>query len=131
LLGLAVVALLPTSAAADSLRFRFVPADAQGAMVQVPIGPEGALGELRTGFGGTPKPYTGTAQPNRLVTFRHPYTSRNVSIPLKLPDNTPRVEHIGSRVRLNYGTYYVEVRFLPDGAADVVYNSGYLRTLEP
>jgi hypothetical protein len=129
------VALLATGAAgavrADSVRFRFMPGDPSGAMTQVPAGPDGALGDLRTGFRGTPKPFAASYQANRLVTFRHPYTSRNVIVPLKLPDSTPRVEHIGDRIRLNYGTYYVEARFLTDGGVDVVYNSGLLRSLPP
>ena len=100
-----------------------------GTVTQIATGPDGALGELRTGLGNTPKPYTSNYQPNRLVTFRHPYTSRNVTVPMKLPDSTPRIEHISDRVRFNYGSYSVEARFLPDGAVDVVYNSGFLRSL--
>ncbi len=97
----------------------------------MPAGPDGALGELRTGFRGTAKPYAANFQPNRMVTFRHPYTSRNVVVPMKLPDSTPRVEHISDRIRLNYGSYYVEARFLPEGGVDVIYNSGLLRSLPP
>jgi hypothetical protein len=122
---------MPATARADWVRFRFVPANAEGSMAQVAAGPDGALGELRSGLGGTPKPYAGNFLPNRLVTFRHPYTSRNVNVPMKLPENTPRTERIGDRIRFNYGSYYVEARFLPDGGVDVVYNSGFLRTLPP
>jgi hypothetical protein len=114
---------------ADSVRFRFVPPPADGPMAQMAIGPDGSLGELRTGLRGTPKPFAGNFQPNRLVTFRHPYTSRDAIVPMKLPENTPRTERIGDRIRFNYGSYYVEARFLPDGAVDVIYNSGLLRTL--
>jgi hypothetical protein len=130
-LALFVTALLavPMDARADSVRFRFAPTGPGGTLVQVPAGPNGAPGDLRTGLGTTPKPYAGNYQPNRLVTFRHPYTSRNVTVPMKLPDNTPRAEHIRDRIRLMYSTYYIDVRFLPDGAVDVVYNSGLLRTL--
>jgi hypothetical protein len=31
-----------------------------------------------------------------------------------------------NRVVYNYGSYTVEVQFLPDGSANVVYNSGLL-----
>jgi hypothetical protein len=130
-MALLATSLLSAIARADSVRFRFVPATADGALVQVPAGPGGAIGELRTGVGTTAKPYTENFQPNRLVTFRHPYTSRNVQVPLKLPDGTPRVEHISDRIRLNYGSYYVEARFLPEGGVDAVYNSGFLRSLMP
>jgi hypothetical protein len=130
-LGVAfVVALVaPAGARGDSLRFRFMPASGDGQLAQVPVGPDGSLGELRTGLRATPRPFTGNYKPNRLVTFRHPYTSRNVIVPMKLPEDTPRVEHISDRIRFNYGTYFVEARFLPDGGVDVLYNSGYLRTL--
>jgi hypothetical protein len=126
---LATALLTPVDVRADSVRFRFVPTGPDGALVQVPAGPDGALGELRTGLSATPKPYAGNYAANRMVTFRHPYTSRNVTVPMKLPDNTPKIEHIRDRIRFGYTTYYIDVRFLPDGAVDVVYNSGLLRTL--
>ena len=121
---------LPSIALAEMVRFRYAPAG-DNSMKQIPIGPNGAMGELRPVVGGTPGPYNGTFPPNRMVTFRHPYTSKNVTIPMKLPDSTPQLEHIGDRIRFNYGNYYVETRFLPDGGADVVYNSGFLRKLPP
>ncbi len=46
------------------------------------------------GLGTTPRPFARNYPPNRLVTFRHPYASRNVTVPMMLPDNTPRIEHI-------------------------------------
>jgi hypothetical protein len=125
----AAALLAPATARADSLRFRYVPANTEGALTQVPAGPDGALGELRSGLRATPKPYAGNYQANQMITFRQPYTSRNVIVPMKLPDSTPRIEHISDRIRFNYGTYYVEARFLPEGGVDVVYNSGYLRGL--
>jgi hypothetical protein len=122
---------LPSIATAELVRFRYVPADGANGMKQIPIGPDGSMGELRAVVGGTPRPYHGTFPPNRMVTFRHPYTSKNVTLPMKLPDSTPQVEHIGDRIRFNYGNYFVETRFLPEGGADVVYNSGFLRKLPP
>ena len=41
-----VFALAPAFAAGEQVRYRFAAADAGGAMTQVPIGPEGSLGEL-------------------------------------------------------------------------------------
>ena len=42
-----LVAAAPSFAAAEFVRFHFVPADACGATSQVPIGPEGSMGELK------------------------------------------------------------------------------------
>ena len=46
------------------------------------------------------------------------------------PDSTPRVQHRWDRIIFNYGSYTIEVVFLPDGTVDVVYNSGFLRPIE-
>jgi hypothetical protein len=120
---------VPSGAVAEQVRFRFVPADASGKMQQVPAGPDGTLGELRRSLGARPLPYTQGVQPNVIGTFRHPYTGRNVTVPLRLPASTPRMEHRFDRITYNYGDYTVEARFLPDGSVDVVYNSGLLRPL--
>jgi hypothetical protein len=128
-IAITVLVLQPALIRADSVRFRFVPGSLDGGLSQVAAGPDGALGELRSGFRATAKPYVGNFTPNRMVTFLHPYTARNVNVPMKLPDGMPRIEHIAERIRFNYGTYFVEARFLPDGGVDVVYNSGYLRAL--
>jgi hypothetical protein len=49
---------------------------------------------------------------------------------LALPDGTPVIEHVRQRIVYNYGSYTVEVRFLPEGAVDVIYNSGLLRRID-
>ena len=118
-----------TLATAEQVRFRFVPADANGAMKQVPIGPEKALGELKRGLGARTFPYPYAVQPNQMVTFRHPFNGRHVTIPLRLPADPPQMVHTRDRIIYNYGDYTVEARFLADGAVDVVYNSGLLRPL--
>ncbi len=64
-----------------------------------------------------------------MVTFRHPYTGRNVTLPLTLPEGTPRLEHLADRIVYNYGEYTVEARFFRDGSVETVYNSGFLRPL--
>jgi hypothetical protein len=115
---------------AEMVRFRYVPVDACGAMQQVAAGPEGAAGELFRGFGTRPLPYHRTFRPNQMVTFRHPYGGRLVTVPLTLPQGTPRLEHRADRSVFNYGSYTVEVRYFPDGTVDVVYNSGLLRPLQ-
>ncbi len=119
----------PGSVQAEQARFRFVPVDACGHMAQVPIGPNGALGEQLNGLGLRPQPFNQVFRPNQMVTFRHPYTGRNVTVPLTLPAGTPRIEIRADRVIYDYGAYVVEARFLPDGSVDTVYNSGFLRYL--
>lgn len=120
---------VPSWAVAEQLRYHFVPVNACGAMTQVPAGPEGTIGELKRGFGLTALPYAYNVRPNQMVTFRHPHTGRNVTVPLRLPEGPPRMEHRSDRIVYNYGDYVVEARFLPDGSVDVVYNSGLLRPL--
>jgi hypothetical protein len=117
------------SVRAEQVRFLFVPADASGSMQQVPAGPDGALGEQIVGLGLAPRPYAKMLQPTHMVTFRHPYTGGNVTVPLKLPASTPRMEHRSDRIIYNYGSYTVEARFLRDGAVETRYNSGFLRPL--
>ncbi len=119
----------PSDARAEQVRFRYAPADLAGTMNQVPIGPNGAIGEQLRGFGLFPQPYQRAFRPNQMVTFRHAYGGQLVTLPLTLPQATPRLEHNGDRIIYNYGSYVVEVRFIPDGAVDVVYNSGFLRPL--
>jgi hypothetical protein len=127
---LLLLAVMPCSTAvAEQVRFHFVPIDACGKMSQVPIGPEGALGELRRGLGVVPRPYRCVVRPNQMVTFRHPYTGCNVTVPMRLPADPPRMEHRSDRIVYNYGDYVVEARFFRDGSVDVVYNSGLLRPL--
>ncbi len=128
----AVILLLgaaPSWAAAEQVRFHFVPADACGTMKQVPAGPEGTLGELKRGLGALSLPYPYAVRPNQMVTYRHPFTGRNVTVPIRMPDGPPRLEQRSDRIVYNYGDYVVEARFLPDGSVDVVYNSGLLRPL--
>jgi hypothetical protein len=118
----------PSWAVAEQVRYRFAP-DASGKMNQVPIGPEGTMGELRRVIGGRALPYPYVVRPTQMVTFRHSFTGNNVTVPLRLPTSTPRMEHRTDRIIYNYNDYVVEARFQPDGSVDVVYNSGLLRPL--
>jgi len=129
LLVYVLVAVQPAPVVAELVRFRYVPVDACATMTQVPAGPNGALGEQLNGFGLRPQPFNRTFRPNQMVTFRHPYNGRNVTLPLTLPQGTPRLEHVGDRIIYNYGSYVVEARFFPDGSVNIVYNSGFLRPL--
>ncbi|MBI1829850.1 MAG: hypothetical protein HYR84_00200 [Planctomycetes bacterium] len=119
----------PSWAAAEQVRYHFVPADACGKMAQVPAGPEGTLGELKRGLGARALPYPYGVRPNQMVTFRHPFSGRNVTVPIRMPDAVARMEHRADRIIYNFAEYTVEARFLPDGSVDIIYNSGFLRPL--
>lgn len=124
-----VSAFLASDVRAEMARFRYIPVDACGKTAQVPIGPGGALGELSTGFGLRPEPFPRLLRPTHMVTFRHAYLGSNVTLPLALPEGTPRIEHRGDAIVYNYGSYTVRVQFYQDGSMDVMYNSGFLRRL--
>jgi hypothetical protein len=114
-------------AAAEQLRFHYVPVDAAGNTTLQPNGCGGA-GE-RLNVLGTSRPDNGQPRPTHLVTFRHPWTARNVTVPMTFPEGTPRLEYRAARVIFNYGSYTVEAQFFRDGSVDVVYDSGLLRRL--
>jgi hypothetical protein len=124
-----VLTVLPAAARAEQVRYHYVPLNACNTMTQVPTGPEGTLGELKRGFGAIPLPYPYGVRPNQMVTFRHAFNGQLVTIPLRLPNGPPRIEQRSDRVVYNYADYIVDVRFLPDGSVDVIYNSGFLSPL--
>jgi hypothetical protein len=125
----ALVASLTGSATADLVRYRYVARDASGNPAIVPIGPGGALGEYQTWIGAAPQPFNTEFRPTHMAAFRHPCSGQCITVPLALPDSTPRVEHRADRIVHNYGSYTVEAIFLNDGSVEVVYNSGFLRPL--
>jgi hypothetical protein len=119
----AVAGLLLAAAPAGAARLRYhlVADPASGGCLKAP-----AAGERRTLTGW--EPYNcPPPRATRLVNFRHPCTGQMVSVPLALPDATPRMEYVRDRVVYNYGDYTVEVRFLKDGSAEVLYDSGLFR----
>jgi hypothetical protein len=124
-----IVAATPAFAGAEQVRYHFVPSDPCGTLTQVPAGPDRTIGELKRAFGAVPLPYPFAVTPNHMVTFRHPFTGRNVTVPLRLPDGPPRMEQRADRIVYTHGDYIVEVRFFAGGSVDVVYNSGFLRPL--
>ena len=114
----AFAALLGTAgtAAAARVRFHYGPEEIGGAPGQ------------RVSWLGAPREFVaGTPGPMVPVTFQHPFTHSPVTVPLALPPSTPTIEHVRNRIVYNYGSYAVDVRFLPDGSVDVIYNSGLLR----
>jgi hypothetical protein len=108
---------------------------ASAARVRYHLEPDGAgSGCLKTAAAGERLTLAGwrpydcpPPRPTQLVSFRHPCTGRTVTVPLALPASTPRMEYARERVIYDYGDYTVEVRFLKDGSADVIYDSGLLR----
>jgi hypothetical protein len=123
LLGLAV------SAGAEVVRYRYGPGNGPGPLTIRPW-PSGAPGEWQPFRGSSRRePYPYERRPTQLVTFPHPCTGAHVVVPLALPEDTPRVEHLPDRVSFTYDAYAVEVRFIPDGTVEVEYNSGPFRRL--
>ena len=88
-------------------------------------GTPSVVGERVSAFGGT-EPVPCQLRPTQIVTFRHYYSGQMVSVPLRLPQDIPLVQHRANRTIFNYGSYSVETVFLPDGSVDVVYNTGFL-----
>jgi hypothetical protein len=130
LIPAAAVLLVSAGAArADQVRYHYAPADLCGSTSLKPADGCGAPGTRVAFFGLVREGYYCQRRPTHLVTFRHPYTARCVTIPLAFPEGTPRIEYRGNRIIYNYGSYTVEAHFQPDGSVDAVYNSGVLRPL--
>ncbi len=109
------------SAGAARLRYHYTP-DPAGSGCLKPA----AAGE-RLSLSGWQPTDCPPPRPTQVVTFRHPCTGQAVNVPLALPASTPRMEYVRDRVVYDYTNYTVEVRFLKDGSADVIYDSGLLR----
>jgi hypothetical protein len=80
-------------------------------------------------FGLNIAPAPAAPRPTHVVTFRHAYTRRMVSVPIAFPIGTPRLAYRTDSVVYDYGTYSITVRFIEDGSVDVVYRSGLFRSL--
>lgn len=124
ILSAIVILAAAGSAAGARLRYHYVPADAAG---RVAFKPGPCAGEHISAFGiacdNCPP------RPNCWKPFRHPCTGQTLVVPLALPAGTPIIYHKTGAVMFNYGSYFVEVRFLPDGSVDVIYSSGLLREI--
>jgi len=124
----AVVVLLTAAGGAQAarVRYHYTILDDRGTTIVQPV-TQGSPGERLT-WRMRWEPYN--CPPPRatcMVTFRHPCTGKTIILPLGLPADTPRMEYRNNRVIYNYGSDTVEVHFLTDGSADVIYNSGLLR----
>jgi hypothetical protein len=122
----AVLALAAGPAQAARVRYHYVPGG-PGGCAQLDTA-HGAPGERLT-WRGRWEPYNSPPEfPTAQVTFRHSYTGQPITLPLHLPtDSTPRMEYRPDRVVYDYGTGSVQVLFLPDGTAYVIYEDGLLR----
>ncbi len=113
--------VLAQPARAARIRFHFAYEPGSNGCLRAP-----AAGERFTLTGW--KPYNcPPPRATQQVSFRHPCTGQTVTIPLALPTSIPRMEYSRDRVTYDYGSDTVEVRFSPDGSADVVYDSGLFR----
>lgn len=122
---LVVLALAACPASAARVRYRYVAPKGSGTgpVEAVPCG----SGERLTVFGGVSGPAGPPPKPTCRVTYRHPSTGQLLTVPLALPDATPRIEHRFGRLIYNYGSDTVELLFQADGSVDVIYNTGLFR----
>lgn len=109
-------------------RFHYAVVTPQGQMEPAPSPTFGAIGEKVTAKGTCV--YQEAPKPTHFATFRHPSTNQCITVPLRLPDGTPTIMHRPGHYIYNYGSYTVDVEFLPDGSVNVVYNSGLFRGIE-
>lgn len=112
-------------AGAAVIRFHYLPTDSGETTTMQPA--DSGVGQRVRWFGAVRQPSSVPLRPTHVVTFRHPYTGRNVSLPVALPEGTPTILHGPDRITFNYGSYAVRALFFPDGSVDIVYDSGFLR----
>jgi hypothetical protein len=117
---------------AADLRYHYVPVDAAGNTQLAPVvqpGGGSSPGERVRFLGFVQEPAATQPKPTHLVTFKHSFTGRNITVPLTLRPDTPRMSYSRESVSYNYGSERVEVQFIKDGSVDVVYSSGLLRRI--
>jgi hypothetical protein len=125
----ALLLLAAGSTQAARVRFHYVPIDPCGTLQLQPGGPSGATAERLAWLGGW-EPYNcPPPRPTCVNTYRHPCTGQTVAVPLAMPEGAPTIEYRARTVVYNFGSYTVEVHFLPNGGVDVIYNSGLFRAL--
>ncbi|HZU39144.1 MAG TPA: hypothetical protein VFA18_24675 [Gemmataceae bacterium] len=128
----AVLALVLTTcgpASAGRVRYHYVPVNNCGTLTLKPCGPNNATGEYLAWFGASRTAATWQPHVNTQLTFRHPYTGQQVTVPVYLPAWVPKIEYRNHWVIYNYGSFATEIHFLPDGSVDVEYTNGFLRGL--
>src|SRR5262245_37309726 len=111
----ALLCISGTTASAAQVRFHYAPSDLCGNPALKPGG-GGSTVERVAWFGAYWAAYNCQPRATHVVTFFHPFTQQNVSVPLSFPEGTPRIEYRGNRIIYNYGSYTVEAHFFPDGS---------------
>ncbi|CAN5430688.1 hypothetical protein BH10PLA2_BH10PLA2_32410 [soil metagenome] len=131
-IALAVSLASGASVQAADLRYHYVPVDQAGNTQLTPVvqpGGGGSPGERIRFLGFVNEPVTSQPKPTHLVTFRHSFSGRNITVPLTLRPGTPRMSYNRDSILYNYGSESIEVEFNKDGSVDVIYSSGLLRRI--
>lgn len=130
LLGLSAMA---ATTSAEVVRFHYTPAQVCGYVsTSLKVGADGSTGQWSS-FLLSPRKDAYYCQPKatHMVTFRHPTTNQNVTVPIAFPLGTPQVVIQSTAIVYTFTQYTIRVEFLTDGSVDVVYNSGIFRPLQP
>jgi hypothetical protein len=121
---LAFWCIAATAGRADVVRYHYTPTGPGGQLVLQPTA-EGAPGEWRPwAFATRRSGYNREPKANRVVTYVHPSTGRQVNVPIAFPEGTPTVMSETGAITYAYTLYTIRVEFLVNGSVDVVYNSG-------
>ena len=122
-----------TPARAEVVRFSYKPGHSCGtAHTALKVGADGATGAWRASLlSPVTQSYYCQLTATHMVTFRHPTSCQNVSVPIAFPQGTPLITYQSTAIVYTYTAYTVRVEFLADGSVDVVYNSGLFRPLQP
>jgi hypothetical protein len=133
LLALAVLVGAAATASAEVVRFHYMATQTCGYnTTSLKVGPCGATGEYKTwALSPATQAYYCQLKPTHMVTFRHPFTNQNITVPLALPLGTPVLTYQYDTIIYTFTQYTIRVEFLRDGSVDVVYNSGAFRPLQP
>src|ERR1700692_4284480 len=87
LLAVPVLAGSVATASAEVVRFHYTATQNCGySTTSLKVGPGGATGEWKTwALSPAAQPYYSQLKPTHMVTFRHPYTNQNITVPLAFP----------------------------------------------
>lgn len=122
---------LASSASGEALRLHYKPDHCAG-YTSLKVAGDGAVGEFSpSALGLMKQSYYCQPKATHMVTYRHPVSCRNVTVPIAFPQGTPRIAYQSDAIVYSYGLYTIRVEFLNDGSVDVLYNSGLFRPLQP
>src|SRR5262249_47178736 len=121
ILAALVLAGVAGTAGAEVVRYHYLPTTTCGySSTSLKVGPGGATRKYKT-FLLSPasQPYYCQLKATHMVTFFHPFTNQNVTVPMALPLGTPRVEILSDTIVYTFTQYTIRVQFLHDGSVDV------------